>query len=432
VRVALHIAVTLSLCTFALTCDKATDPPPPGEQPLTFKALDASCTEAWLEVKFHPDAQLRTIEIKRDTVPILATTLTGTDTLIVDEGLLPTREYTYTLRRPGVPFAQPLTATITTMDTTSHDGWTWQIDTLGVTSSVLYDCAVISEDNIWAVGELFLNDSSGNLDPILYNAVHWDGTRWNIMRIPYIYQGQTFYGALRAVYAFNTNDVWFGSGNMIHWNGQSFASVELPAGVWGPYLMNKIWGHDGELYVVGNSGAIAHRNATGTWRRVESGVGLPIMDVYGARDSETGEYEILCVAEQISPGGSKVLAIEGNGVRELDTPGLLSWGIWGTWFIPNRHYMVVGSGVWRSRLPEGTWALDDSLPRLFSTSIDGQALNDAVVCGAFWLLATWNGVRWQTYFPRTSGSFGGVAIKGNLIVAVGDFGNRAVVAKGRR
>lgn len=83
-------------------------------------------------------------------------------------------------------------------------------------------------------------------------------------------------------------------------------------------------------------------------------------------------------------------------------------------------------------MKSGPWWFDDTLPRIATTSISGQALNDIVVCGAFWLLGHWNGVRWETYFPRTSGSFVSVAMKGDLIIAVGGTANKALVVDGRR
>lgn len=425
--------VLIGLCLVLISSCKK-DPPLVPEPTLSLAAVDASCIEAWLRVTTADIPA--TVRLLRDGQPVSVLGLRSPDSLLIDEGLLPNHTYTYQLHKlagDSTVIETSASVQVTTMDTTSSN-WSFAIDTLGVTASVLYDVAIISDTNIWAVGELFLRDSSGNLDPILYNAARWNGTRWDIIRIPYIYQGQTLYGALRAVFAFDANDVWLGSGNMIHWNGQSFTSVELPAGVWGPYRINKIWGHDGEIWIVGDGGSIAHRSADGTWRQLESGTGLPIMDVYGGQDSRTGLNEILCVAEAYGiPGGSRILSIENTSVREKTTNGLASWGIEGIWFIPKRQYMVIGQGVWRARSTEGHWLLDDTLPRLATTSISGHGLNDIVVCGAFQLLAHWNGVHWQTFFPRTASSgFVAVDMQSDLLVAVGGVGNRALALRGRR
>ena len=274
----------------------------------------------------------------------------------------------------------------------------------------------------------------GQLDPVHYNAAHWDGTRWDILRIPYIYQGSPSYGTIRYLFAFGPDDICFG--NSTRWNGQQFHNVSLGGSIFVGIGSNKMWGNSatGDLYVVGNNGTIAYSPDRGsTWQRVESGTTLPIMDVYGSRQAGSGSYEILAVAEAHgTPGASKIYSVENNTAREITTMGLDSWGVEGIWFSPYRQYIVVGQGVWRAYAPNGTWRIDENLPRIASTSISGNAPNDIVVGGAFWLLAHWNGANWEAYFPRTNGSFVSVAVKGNMILAVGGIYNRAVAVIGRR
>lgn len=156
------------------------------------------------------------------------------------------------------------------------------------------------------------------------------------------------------------------------------------------------------------------------------------MDIYGAQDPRTGKYQILCVsADPNIPGRSQVLAIENMAVREMATDPM--WEPWAIWFIPNRLYMHAGDGLWQAPALSGPWVRNGYVPPWFKASIGGQGLNDIVVCGSFWFLVHWNGVRWQVFFPRTtSGALGGVQIKGNLLVAVGFIDNRAAVVVGRR
>ena len=426
-------AVLVVLQILLISCN-TTDVPPGGEPVLRLAALDASCTEVWLEVKLAAGVQPRTLTLQRDTTTILTTTLTAPETLIVDEGLLPNRQYTYTVTREAGLYPDRATSTITTMDTTSHN-WTFSIDTLGVTASTLYDVTIINDTLAYAVGEMYLRDSTGQLDPQAYNMAQWNGVSWQFMRIQFFticgQSSRTPYPA-KSVFAFGANDVWIAmdGSQMARWNGTAQTATICMSD---PFVINKIWGENpNSIWAVGYGGRIGHY-ANGTWQRVESGTTLPIQDVYGARDNQSGQYEILCVAEAYGvPGGSKVLLIENASARELTTNGLESWGVEGIWVVPNRQYMVIGQGVWRSASPEGNWWLDNTLPGVATTSISGQSLNDITVCGAFWLLATWNGVRWQTYFPRTGGSFGSVAIKRNMLVAVGDIGNKAVVVRGTR
>ena len=159
-------------------------------------------------------------------------------------------------------------------DTTSHN-FTWQTFEFGQhSSSVLYDVAIIDENNIWAVGEIFMNDSLGNPDPTYYNAIHWDGIEWMPKRI--LYNGGTW--SIKSVFAFSSNDIWF-SAFVRYLNGQ-FVELPIPGILMG-WGVNKIWGSSSnDLYVVGNGGNIAHYNGS-QWTKIESGTTLHLTDIYG-------------------------------------------------------------------------------------------------------------------------------------------------------
>ncbi len=63
---------------------------------------------------------------------------------------------------------------IVQIDTTRHE-INWIIDDIGEYGSILRDVAIIDENNIWAVGELFKRFTVMTL---AYNVVHWDGQKW--------------------------------------------------------------------------------------------------------------------------------------------------------------------------------------------------------------------------------------------------------------
>ena len=74
------------------------------------------------------------------------------------------------------------------------------------------------------------------------------------------------------------------------------------------------------------------------------------------------------------------------------------------------------------------------LPSYFSTRVRGTAMNDVFVVGAFGLCGHFNGISWKNY-PEVSlpdGSYEGLAVSENLIVAVGFAGSKAVVLRGYR
>ncbi|MEO8400082.1 MAG: hypothetical protein ABI550_09775 [Ignavibacteriaceae bacterium] len=92
-------------------------------------------------------------------------------------------------------------------DTTSHN-FTWQTFEFGEhSSSVLYDVAIIDENNIYAVGEIYLNDSLGQADLEPYNLARWDGQKWDLNKIYYLQNGSTFINPIRSIFVFNENNI---------------------------------------------------------------------------------------------------------------------------------------------------------------------------------------------------------------------------------
>ena len=418
------------LAILGLVSCKKDEPIQPHVSTIQLTVEDVSCTEAWLKVSLTDAGEPRTVAIQQDGHRISVAELIALDSILVVEGLQPQHTYSFVaLRlRDSTLIDESAIVQMKTMDTTSHD-FTWEIDTLGVASSTLYGVSIVSNNSAWVVGEMYFNDSIGRLDPILYNAAHWDGTRWELKRITW----QGYPSPIRFVFAYSENDVWFGMGYLIHWNGATFTEVVVPP-FYGVASI-KMWGSpSGHLYVVGNNGVIAYSPDHGSaWQGIESGTTLPIRDIYGTWNDETEEYEVLCVADADGAiGGNKLLSIVNGSAYEVSTDGLLSGSLWGIWFVPNRKYIAVGDGLWQVHSLNQTWQRATDLPALFKTSITGQGLNDIAVCGAYWLLAHWNGATWRNYFPFASGSFTAVAMSGNRIIAVGGIGGKAIVVRGTR
>ena len=66
--------------------------------------------------------------------------------------------------------------------------------------------------------------------------------------------------------------------------------------------------------------------------------------------------------------------------------------------------------------------------------MQGNASNDVFIVGAFGLCAHYNGSTWKTYSElyNQDESLYGLAIKGNLMIAVGQIGNRAIITMGTK
>jgi hypothetical protein len=109
----------------------------------------------------------------------------------------------------------------------------------------------------------------------------------------------------------------------------------------------------------------------------------------------------------------------------------------GIWFVPGRHYYVTGSGTYEKRnLSDSAWTLHPAnVTTYYTDEVRGNGVNDVLVVGAFGEVLHFNGTSWQSYRSQTAlsnGAYGGIALKGNLIITVGHDGPQAVIAMGRR
>jgi hypothetical protein len=272
--------LTITNLLFFTGCpDNGVQPP---TNPLQITIEDATCTEAFLKISLAADEQNRTVTLKRGDSTIFSDLrLQTSDTLVIDDGLLPNKTYTYSMTTGS----WKVTVQATTQDTTSHQVQ-WQLpDTLGA-QGLIRDVWVFSKTDAWAVGEIFLRDSNGNIDNgTRYNASHWDGVKWTLMRIPYYYQGHQVYNPLYSIFAFGENDIWFGGNGVIHWNGQQYIPAEIPSTVWGAFTINKLWGtSSNNLFLVGENGSIA-QYANGTWTKMESHTTVDLWDIWGIDDT---------------------------------------------------------------------------------------------------------------------------------------------------
>jgi hypothetical protein len=165
-------------------------------------------------------------------------------------------------------------------DTTSH-AIQWQLpDTLG-TQGIIRDVWVFDRNNAWAVGEIYLNDSTGKPDMVNpYNAAHWDGSKWNVLKVQfYTFCGQAHTNAYQAyaIWAFSPTDIWIASGSQIaRMNGTAQTGTDCLS-----VSVNKIWGLSGNvLYTAGALGQIGFYNG-GSWTKMTSNTTVDLQDIWG-------------------------------------------------------------------------------------------------------------------------------------------------------
>lgn len=326
-------------------------------------------------------------------------------------------------------------------DTTSHS-FTFQTWTFGEhSSSVLYDVAIINDTSIWAVGEIYLNDSLGQPDTQPYAVAYWDGSNWSQMKVPYHDFNQTvkYPGPLFSVAYIDNNIYVVSYANLLKWTGndweeKAFFMEQIPFD--GQVI--KIWGfNENNIYCVGRNGAIYYYFGT-SWQKLQSGTDVDIQDIWGDVDSRSGEKMILAIASLQNYGfGMDLLKIDGLSISKLDTTGL-RMAQSSIWFKVRRKIYVVGDGVFfKNNLSDPRWQQDETQPLLFKRKIRGQDCNDIFIVGDFGILSHYNGKTWHHYrgneLPNLSGGYYSVSFEKNKVVAVGELDNgQAIILCGNR
>ena len=315
------------------------------------------------------------------------------------------------------------------IDTTSHN-FTFETFTFGEhSSSVLYDVAVIDENNIWAVGEIFMNDSLGNPDPNAYNAVHWDGSEWKLRRIKTNACGGVIYPPIKAIFAFSANDILFAhiDGSITYYNGIEFINdCSLITQLNGS--ANKIWGTSkNDYYVVSGNGFIAH-STNEQWTKIESGTDLDINDVWGIANND-GTSTVLCAAYVFGSGGEKkLLKVHGFSVSDIDW--MDNKELYTVWFKSLDKIYAGGEGLFYKT--NNQW-IRATIPNLFSFRVRGLGYNDIWTVGGFGLAAHFNGASWKSYDEAllNFGNYTGLSVTKTTVAMVGNEGSQAAVTIGK-
>lgn len=430
IKAILYSSYLFALLLLFVQCDTNE---PPTNSAITLKLEDVSCTEVWIELTTTNLSLPATITLKQtnptgDTKSQILN-LNTKDSLLYIDSLIPNKSYSFIASHSGSSGISSNELSVTTMDITSHD-FTFETFTIGgnAGSCILYDVAIINENDIWAVGEINIADTSIN-GYTTYNAVHWDGTEWELKRIKTNSCGGVEYPPIKAISAFSSDDILFAhiDGSITHYNGIEFINdCSLITQLNGS--ANKIWGRaSNDFYVVSGNGFIAHYNGT-IWQRIESGTNTDINDVWGIVDQATEAQTIYCAVSFVfQTGDKKILTIQNNKVDSL------SWNtgrrIHSVWTSSNSYLYTAGGGIFENK--RGFWNEITQVPLYYSRNIRGSGINNIFVCGDFGLFAHFNGSTWKTYNELyIEGIYFSVAVKGNIVITVGLEGGKAIIVKG--
>jgi hypothetical protein len=244
-------------------CERQLDPYYSDRPELQLEAVDIGCKDVMLRLttsKAGTGGRLFLYENETLTDTII---YGGTDTILWRQNLQINTPYHWRLHWQDNP-DQNSEEMATTLDTTSQN-FTWEITEFGEDVSLVSDMTVISENDIWAVGELYdWNDDYSEYEK--YNTAHWNGNAWEYLKTPFsvIYNGQ-----VELDYDFRIRSVqWFDDGKILFTAGQNctwFNSVDYAFNMdlsqqnleYGPFY--RIWGESSnDFYAVGSHGKIAH------------------------------------------------------------------------------------------------------------------------------------------------------------------------------
>jgi hypothetical protein len=280
----------------------------------------------------------------------------------------------------------------------------------------------------------------GQTEPTEHNLARWDGRTWHLETVAVEDLGGIVGPfPLECVFAFSQNDVWVsGYANLIHWDGQGWTWKALfikDLSFNGQVLT--MWGtDDNNIYLGGRNGAIYHFTGS-NWTKLQTVTTLDITGIWGATDAATGATEILAVASQDAVSLDRaILKIDGTSVQAIADSGIYQ-PINGVWFKPNEQYYVVGSGIYEKKsLADPLWhSYGYTITHYYTTTIRGTDVNDVWASGAYGEIVHFNGARWQSFQSVTwldNGAYPGLAVKGNLVIAVGGLNPVAIIAIGRR
>ncbi|MBV6512909.1 MAG: hypothetical protein FMNOHCHN_02427 [Ignavibacteriaceae bacterium] len=416
----LHLWAALSL--IALSAYSCSEPASPyGQTDITLTALDASCTEVWLELKFSNLTQPANVAIQMDGKDHLRLLSLNRDTFLVFEDLEPSANYSFRaiIRYEGKDDKISNTVQVRTMDTTSHN-FTWQTWTFGAggPTAILYDGFIFDENNIWVTGHYYYNGDS-------HNALQWNGVKWEEKRILYQHSQGGSFSEIRSLIATTPDNIFFS--NITRWNGKQYEPIQFTIDF--PAYINKIWGTSlDNFYIAGEHGNLAqYRN--GTWIKLNSGVHSNLQDIYGIRD-RYGSYIIYGAATNslTSTGEKKIFRLTPeNQINYFEWPESLD--VTSVWGPSEMRLYATGSGV---HVYKNGWKLLPEIDYLYSERIRGTGHNNIFAVGHLGLVAHFNGVSWKNYRIFGSGTaFYGLHVTEKMVVIAGYKNSLGFIAIGK-
>lgn len=403
--------------------------------------VDISCTEAWLTINKGDAPSGTKITLLRNDKEALSFYLSGNDTTICDDSLASANSYKYQVILKQPAFSETLTnaLSVKSLPVTNHN-INWEIVYIGdYSSSYFKEVAIINENDIWAVGEFYLNDSTGQHEVTAYNAIHWDGNKWKPYRVPV----KCFVGSsviitdgfpITSIAVLKDNSVCFISqaGGITTLINNNWNMLQIPIGVFQTVTLKSWVNKKNEIYFASEYGTIWYYDQI-NWKELQCGTSTSINDIWGYTDYKTGKDIIYGAVSTLLYGGDRkiIKIIEKTKVDSIIIGN--NRNIESVWTLKGVPIFVCGDGIFENR--KGYWE-EIKAGNFYTKLIRGTSLNDIFICGHLGFLAHYNGESWKQYNEVYTGAghFNSFSIKDNIIVAVGDnsTNRKAMIAIGKR
>jgi hypothetical protein len=433
-----------------------TNQPGNSNEKLNLTVEETSSTEAWLSLSTSNITFPAETQLLINSEPGGNFTLTSQDTLLYVDSLLPNKSYEFRAKISGENITSK-TAAAHTMDTTSHN-FSWEKKVFGAQpTSRFNDVEIISEDNIWVVGEIYTEDSNtfdSNgvwIEP--YNAVHWDGESWELRRIKYYGNCSAVnYPPLYDIWAQDDTTIAVTNGGSIGWFNCKNTQLDCRFNSSLKGVTYNIWGKSrSNIYISGSEGDLFHKDGN-KWSKIETGTNLSINDIEG--DSDGNIYAVgqrpmedkgIVLKEQNNEFKTMIKSDSFTGQANLFTQKLYG-SLQCLWL--DRSGGIYTGGYLLYRYKYGKWGYVESLPENYIggnsnnqyrgniTDIHGNAINDYFIVGTMSTLQHFNGSTWKQvgipYEPYSDIAFHTIKAKGNIAVAAGAIGYKAIIVTLRR
>lgn len=321
----------------------------------------------------------------------------------------------------------------TSQDSTSQD-FSFEISNFGIRGPLnnFYDAWIFDENNIWAVGTVYLEAPSAPVWGKQYNIMQWNGKEWKT-------RGDFFdsYG-IYSIWALDTGRVYMTAGfnGFVYKDGQyNKTDFRYTPGFKNREAMSRIWGSsEDNVWGVGIAGVLMHYDGK-EWKRINYD---PMWDFHSITGSSaTGvAYASGINYSNLSQG---VIVKLQNSTAEIIYKGEIPYSPYNSWVLTlaNEKELYVGNNpIWKLNLEtKATQVLFTPSSHTFISSACTVSPMDIYFYGndsTSNVLIHYNGKRFKEFKLPVSGLTGGIKATSKLAIAVGADENLAQIIKIRR